>query len=137
MSQSLRRRDGNSSTAKRRRLLRNQLGAFERLEKRLVLSHSPIDPIDLPDPIDPNNGQQNLLDIINSVPLNDIQNALDNFPVPYVLFAQAGNNAPVVVNKKAGSPIQIDVDDDKSTGKGAAVTTCASRSTRNSSPRRI
>jgi hypothetical protein len=39
--------------------------------------------------------------------------------VPYVVVAQAGDSDPVVENWKAGeSFVQLDVDDDKSTGKG-------------------
>ncbi|MGH9172739.1 MAG: hypothetical protein ACRD1H_00210, partial [Vicinamibacterales bacterium] len=71
-----------------------------------------------PGPIDPDNGEQNLLDIINALPLNDIDNALDNFPVPYVVVAQAGSGPPVIATNKAGAPTKVDADSSKATGKG-------------------
>lgn len=73
---------------------------------------------DVPLPIDPDSGEANLLDLINSLPLNDVQQALDNFPVPYVVVATASGADPTVVNKNAGSPVRIDADRSKATGKG-------------------
>lgn len=73
---------------------------------------------DVPLPIDPDSGEANLLDLINSLPLNDVQQALDNFPVPYVVVATANGAQPTVVNKNAGSPVRIDADRSKTTGKG-------------------
>ncbi|CAN5550658.1 hypothetical protein BH23CHL2_BH23CHL2_01020 [soil metagenome] len=71
-----------------------------------------------PAPIDPNNGEQKLLDIINAMPLNDIDQALDHFPVPYVVVAQAGSGPPVIANNRAGAPTRVDADSSKSTGNG-------------------
>ncbi|MCA9864817.1 MAG: hypothetical protein KC432_17400, partial [Thermomicrobiales bacterium] len=71
-----------------------------------------------PNPIDPNNGEQSLLDVVNSLPVNDIQHALDNFPVPYVVYATANGAAPTVKNNKAGVPTRVDADRSKSTGQG-------------------
>lgn len=71
-----------------------------------------------PLPIDPDTGEQNLLDLINSLPLNDIQNALDRFPVPYVVVAQADGNDPVIANNRAGAPTRVDADSSTSTGQG-------------------
>jgi hypothetical protein len=71
-----------------------------------------------PLPIDPTSGQQNLLDLIESLPINDVQSALDHFPVPYVVCARAGTATPTCVNQKAGSPQRLDADQSKSTGKG-------------------
>ena len=73
---------------------------------------------DPPSPIDPTSGQQNLLDLIESLPINNIQSALDNFPVPYVVCASAGTATPTCVNNKAGSPQRLDADKSKLTGKG-------------------
>ena len=87
---------------------------LEALEPRLLLSSV------LPgiDPIDPSPGEANLLRIIDGLPLNDIQNALDHFPIPYVVWAQKAGHDPVVTNNRAGSPTRVDVDDSHSTGKG-------------------
>lgn len=71
-----------------------------------------------PNPIDPNTGEWSLLDLINSLPINEIESALDNFPVPYVVVASAGGAGPFTDNKKAGSPLRVDADDSLSTGKG-------------------
>lgn len=73
-----------------------------------------------PDPIDPNNGEQSLIDLVNSLPINDIQNALNNFPVPFVVIAQAGGAEPVIETQKAGSPKRINADRSKSTGQGGS-----------------
>ena len=73
---------------------------------------------DIPDPIDPSNGEQNLLDLIEGLPLNEIETALDHFPIPYVVVASAGGAAPTIESKKAGSPIRIDADGTRDTGKG-------------------
>lgn len=71
-----------------------------------------------PAPIDPNNAEQTLLNLVNSLPINNVQNALDHFPVPYVACATA-NAAPLTcTNQKAGSPTRIDADKSKSTGQG-------------------
>ncbi len=71
-----------------------------------------------PDPIVPVGGDFNLLNTINSLPLNDIKTALDHFPVPYVVVCQAGAGPPVVKNQNAGSPTRLDCDTSKTTGKG-------------------
>lgn len=69
-------------------------------------------------PIDPNNGEQTLLDLVWGIPINDIQNALNNFPVPYIVVASADGSEPVVVSNRAGSPTRVDADRTKATGKG-------------------
>src|SRR5215216_848538 len=71
-----------------------------------------------PDPIVPVGGDLNLLNTINSIPLNEIKSALDHFPVPYVVVCQAGAGPPVVANQRAGAPTRIDCDSSKTTGKG-------------------
>ncbi|MEO6045790.1 MAG: hypothetical protein ABIQ47_17970, partial [Tepidiformaceae bacterium] len=71
-----------------------------------------------PSPIDPTSGQQNLLDLIKGLPINDVQSALDHFPVPYVVCASAGSATATCVNNKAGSPQRLDADKSKVTGKG-------------------
>src|SRR6266545_2866409 len=71
-----------------------------------------------PDPIVPVGGDLNLLNTINSIPLNDIASALDHFPVPYVVVCQAGSGGPVVANQRAGSPTRLDCDSSKTTGRG-------------------
>jgi hypothetical protein len=71
-----------------------------------------------PDPIVPEHGEVTLLDNINSIPLNEIQTALDHYPVPYVVVCQAGSGPPVVANQRAGSPKRVDCDTSKTTGKG-------------------
>ena len=82
------------------------LKQVEQLEPRLMLtSHL--------GPIDPDSGEANLLDIIESIPLNDIQTALDNYPIPYVVIAQKNGQDPVVENNRAGSPTRVDVDDSR------------------------
>ncbi len=73
-----------------------------------------------PNPIDPSKGELNLLNIIDSLPLNEIESALDHFPIPYVVVVSAGGAGPFIDNKKAGSPIRINADDRKDTGKGGA-----------------
>jgi hypothetical protein len=71
-----------------------------------------------PDPIVPAGGDLTLLNAINAIPLNDVQTALDHFPVPYVVYAQAGTGPAVITNNKAGSPTRIDADSSKTTGSG-------------------
>lgn len=73
---------------------------------------------DVPSPIDPTSGQQNLLDLVKSLPINNIQSALDNYPVPYVVCASAGTATQTCVNQKSGSPQRLDADKNKATGKG-------------------
>lgn len=72
----------------------------------------------IPSPIDPTNGQQKLIDLLDSLPINDIPNALDNHPLPYAVAVVAGGAQPTIVNKNTGSPIQLDADSSKATGKG-------------------
>ncbi len=72
----------------------------------------------LPSPIVPTKGEQNLLDVINRLSAKGVRTALDNFPVPFVVVAQAGDGPPVVLNMKAGSPKRIDADSSKATGPG-------------------
>lgn len=71
-----------------------------------------------PDPIDPNTGEQNLIDLISSLPVNDIEPALDHFPLPYVIHAVGGGAAPTTIKQRAGSPARIDVDANRATGQG-------------------
>ena len=71
-----------------------------------------------PGPIDPNTGELSLLDLVNSLPINDVQQALDRFPVPYIVIASAGGADPVVVSNRAGVPTRIDADSSTSTGQG-------------------
>jgi hypothetical protein len=71
-----------------------------------------------PDPIVPVGGDLTLLNAINAIPLNDVQTALDHFPVPYVVYAQAGSGPPVIANNRAGSPTRLDADSNKATGQG-------------------
>ncbi|MEN8235792.1 MAG: hypothetical protein ABFR89_12825, partial [Actinomycetota bacterium] len=71
-----------------------------------------------PNPIDPSSGELNLLDIIDGLPLNEIETALDHFPIPYVVVASADGAGPFVANNRAGAPTRIDADDSKATGKG-------------------
>ena len=71
-----------------------------------------------PDPIIPAGGDLNLLNTINSLPLNDIASALDHYPVPFVVVCQAGSGPPVIANQRAGSPKRVDCDSSKTTGKG-------------------
>lgn len=83
----------------------------ESLEPRLLLSADLI-------PINPSQGEANLLEIVDNLPLNDIQNALDNFPIPYVVIAQKEGLPVVIENNRAGAPTRVDVDDSRATGKG-------------------
>lgn len=71
-----------------------------------------------PNPIVPAGGDLTLLNAINAIPLNDITSALDHFPVPYVVYAQAGSGPPVIMNQRAGSPVRVDADSSKTTGMG-------------------
>src|SRR6266568_4192484 len=71
-----------------------------------------------PDPIVPGGGDLTLLNAIKAIPLNDITSALQNFPVPYVVYAQAGSGPAVIMNQRAGSPVRIDADSSKTTGYG-------------------
>jgi hypothetical protein len=73
-----------------------------------------------PDPIDPTRGEQILLDLINSLPLSDINVALDHFPVPFVVVASAGGAEPTVVSQRAGAPTRVDADRSKATGQGGS-----------------
>ena len=50
---------------------------------------SPVTAEDIPDPIEPTAGEAHLLELIDGLPLNDIEQALDNFPIPYVVVASA------------------------------------------------
>lgn len=71
-----------------------------------------------PDPIDPTTGEAALLKVINSIPLNAIENAKDQFPVPYVVIASAGGAAPTIASNRAGAPTRIDADRLLATGRG-------------------
>jgi hypothetical protein len=73
---------------------------------------------EIPNPIDPSSGEANLLEIIDGLPLNEIESALDHFPIPYVVVASAGGAAPTIKNDNAGSPTRIDADDSAATGRG-------------------
>jgi hypothetical protein len=83
----------------------------------LVIAVSPGQAQEPPNPIDPDNGEQSLLGVVNSLPLNDIDQALDNYPVPYVVVARHGDTVQIS-NNKAGVPTNVDVDLSKATGKG-------------------
>jgi len=74
--------------------------------------------ISVPDPISPNQGEATLLRVVNDKALRELETALDNFPVPYVVIASAGGAEPTLTNKKAGAPVRIDADRDRNTGKG-------------------
>lgn len=104
------------SARRRSWLLAAALGLIALLSATMGLKTTSADHV--PDPIDPDSGEANLLDLINSIPLNTVQQALDNFPVPYVVVATANGAQPTVVNKNAGSPVRIDADRSKTTGKG-------------------
>ena len=86
---------------------------FEPLESRRLLSAVPP-----PDPIIPNNGETNLLGVVQMHADKQHLNAQDHFPVPFVIVASAEGAEPVIKNWKAGHPARIDADDSKSTGKG-------------------
>lgn len=73
---------------------------------------------DPPAPINPSRGEAELLEIINKLPLNDIDKALDRFPVPYVVVASAGGASPTIKNNRAGAPTRVDADNSLLTGKG-------------------
>ncbi len=105
------------SARRRSWLLKAALGLFALVAAFMGLQTTSADH-DVPLPIDPDSGEANLLDLINAIPLNDVQQALDNFPVPYVVVATASGADPTVVNKNAGSPVRIDADRSKATGKG-------------------
>lgn len=83
----------------------------------LLFVTSPTKADEPPNPIDPSNGEQSLLGVVNSLPLNDIDNALDMYPVPYVVVARHGSTTQIF-NNKAGVPTSVDVDLNKATGKG-------------------
>ncbi len=88
---------------------------LEGLEPRVLLSVLP------PNPIDPDNGEFNHLEHANIFPTKDQFNALDNYPIPYVIVAQAGDNDPVIVNWKAGNAYtKVNVDNSKATGNGGS-----------------
>jgi len=53
-------------------------------------------------------GESNLLNLINDIPINDIESALDNFPVRYVVITSADGVSPTIATKNAGSPIRLD-----------------------------
>ncbi|MGH2711247.1 MAG: hypothetical protein ACRDH9_08610 [Actinomycetota bacterium] len=71
-----------------------------------------------PEPIDPGPGEERLLEIINEIPLNEIDKALDNFPVPYVVVASANGAEPTITNNRAGHPTRVDADRSRTTGQG-------------------
>src|SRR5215208_666934 len=71
-----------------------------------------------PYPIIPDNGETELLQLVNALPINDIKNALDNYPVPFVVVCSAAGAQPTVTNQKAGSPKRVDCDRSLSTGMG-------------------
>ena len=71
-------------------------------------------------PIDPDNAEQTLLDLIEALPINDVQAALNNFPVPYVVCASAGTAQTTFVNQRAGSPKRVDANQSKTTGQGGS-----------------
>src|SRR6266542_2220052 len=71
-----------------------------------------------PDPIFPDNGELTLLNAINAIPLQDVENALDHFPVPFVAYCAAAGAAPTIDNQKAGSPKRLDCDRSLATGMG-------------------
>lgn len=112
---------GARSTRLRRR--RRRLGTGSVLVVGLVFAmfgmfHGATGQAMPPDPIDPTKGEAALLRIINSLPLNAIQRAKDNFPVPYVVIASAGGASPTIANNRAGAPTRIDADQLRLTGQG-------------------
>jgi hypothetical protein len=73
----------------------------------------------VPNPIVPSIGETNLLNLVNSLPLQNISKALELFPVPVTFIAQAGDGDFMVENWHAGSGgLKFDVDNNKSTGQG-------------------
>lgn len=106
------------SARRRSWLLAATLGLFLALLTALTGVKTSSADHEVPLPIDPDSGELNLLELINDIPLNEVQQALDNFPVPYVVVATANGADPTVVNKNAGSPVRIDADRSKTTGKG-------------------
>jgi hypothetical protein len=91
--------------------------AFTLIALALLLVTSPGSAQEPPNPIEPDNGELSLLDVVNSLPLNDIDQALDMYPVPYVVVARHGATTQIF-NNKAGVPTSVDVDLNKATGKG-------------------
>src|SRR5688500_17249583 len=73
---------------------------------------------DIPSPIDPSTGEAALLEVVNAIPINEIDKALDNFPVPYVVVASAGGATPTIKSNRAGAPTKVDADRSLLTGKG-------------------
>jgi len=71
-----------------------------------------------PNPIVPTKGEQNLMDVVQKFPLKDIQTALDNFPVPYVVVAQAG------AGRKAEAPATRALSDRYLVDRGAPCAAC-------------
>ena len=52
------------------------------------------------------------MNLVNSLPINENENALDHIPVPYAVVASAGDGTPVVENWKAGMAfVKLDVDE--------------------------
>lgn len=101
-----------TSTLSRKRAPKASL-VVEVLESRVTPSTLPA-----PDPIDPTRGESNLLRVTQMQADNLHLNALDHFPVPFVVIASAGGAGPTVKNWKAGAPIRIDADSNKNTGQG-------------------
>jgi len=81
-----------------------------------TLGHAQISP--------PSPGDFNLLDVLNKLSASSIQQALAQYPVPFAIITRSSNpSAPGGVVEqitafKAGSPKQIDVDNNGATGQG-------------------
>src|SRR5689334_15188261 len=83
----------------------------ENLVQRFLLSV-------VPNPIVPDNGEANLLQVARKHADQGNLNALDNDPVPFVIQYSGGSAAPQVFNWHAGAPTRLDVDNSKATGQG-------------------
>ena len=64
-------------------------------------------------PIDPNNAEQTLLDLVKSLPINDVDSALDQYPVPFITCATADGADATCVTQKAGVPARVNADASK------------------------
>ena len=105
-----------SGSAAAARLMGRFLGAVVLLATALAGARPAL--AQVPAPIDPNRGEQRLIDLIDSLPIQRIPQALDRLPLPYALVVSAGGAPPTVINPHAGAPVRVDADRSRETGLG-------------------
>jgi hypothetical protein len=76
-------------------------------------------PLPLPAPLVPDPGDQSILENVLDKSVSN-RSVLDHLPVPFVIVASAGGNAPIVTDGHSHAPVKIDADGSEATGQGGS-----------------